>query len=309
MSALGKLKFVCLMLLLVTASARAQPALYFVYTDHLNTPRLVENQSGQTVWRWDQQEPFGDNAADENPGGLGTFELPLRLPGQYSDKETNTHYNYFRDYDPASGRYVASDPMGLSAGLNTYAYVSGNPTGFADRMGLFISSVDAYCAQRPQECAEILGDMIKNNSQIVEGCVTDEAQQAADALRGLGDLTTVLAVTSVVKGLGGAITKGKGVGSLDDLSKAAGEPDRNGLTKAGRSLQKHGGRPGSAFPSVSGHTNLNKTAQDVVDDILTTPGAIHEPNRFGGVDIRVPGGRQVRYDGSGKFMGFLEPKR
>jgi uncharacterized protein RhaS with RHS repeats len=45
------------------------------------------------VWRWDQAEPFGVNPADENPSGLGTFNLPLRLPGQYYDKETNLHYN------------------------------------------------------------------------------------------------------------------------------------------------------------------------------------------------------------------------
>ena len=41
------------------------------------------------MWRWDQQDPFGANVADENPNALGTFDLPLRLPGQYFDKETN----------------------------------------------------------------------------------------------------------------------------------------------------------------------------------------------------------------------------
>jgi RHS repeat-associated protein len=57
------------------------------------------------VWRWDQQEPFGVNVPDENPGELGAFEFPLRFPGQYFDKETNLHYNYFRDYDPGLGSY------------------------------------------------------------------------------------------------------------------------------------------------------------------------------------------------------------
>jgi RHS repeat-associated protein len=109
---------------------------YFIHTDHLNTPRLVANSSGTTVWRWDQQEPFGVNAPDENPSSLGTFEFPLRFPGQYFDKETNLYYNYFRDYDPGIGRYVQSDPIGLRGGLNTYAYVAGQPLTAVDPYGL-----------------------------------------------------------------------------------------------------------------------------------------------------------------------------
>jgi RHS repeat-associated protein len=110
--------------------------LYFVHTDHLNTPRLVADATGTTVWRWDQQEPFGNNVPDENPSGLGVFDLPLRLPGQYFDKETNLHYNYFRDYDPSIGRYGKSDPIGLRAGLNTYAYVRSSPVAMVDVNGL-----------------------------------------------------------------------------------------------------------------------------------------------------------------------------
>src|SRR4030095_7761996 len=74
---------------------------YYVHTDHLNTPRLITNQTGQAVWRWDNTEPFGNNVPNENPSGLGNFTCNLRYPGQYFDKETNLHYNYFRDYDPA----------------------------------------------------------------------------------------------------------------------------------------------------------------------------------------------------------------
>jgi len=119
----------------VNVSVRV-PQVFFVHTDHLNTPRVITNQTQQVVWRWDQSDPFGGNVPDENPSGLGTFTCNLRLPGQYFDKETNLYYNYFRDYDPAIGRYVQSDPIGLQGGINTYAYVGSNPIRYADPLGL-----------------------------------------------------------------------------------------------------------------------------------------------------------------------------
>jgi RHS repeat-associated protein len=61
----------------------------------------------------------------------------VRFPGQYVDRETNTYYNARRDYDPGVGRYIESDPIGLEGGLDTYAYVEGNPLGSIDPLGLF----------------------------------------------------------------------------------------------------------------------------------------------------------------------------
>jgi RHS repeat-associated protein len=61
--------------------------------------------------------------------------VSLRLPGQQVES-FGLHYNYFRDYDPSTGRYTQSDPIGLAGGINTYAYAEGAPTSEVDPLGL-----------------------------------------------------------------------------------------------------------------------------------------------------------------------------
>lgn len=109
--------------------------LYYVHSDHLHTPRLVTDTSNNVRWRWDS-DAFGATVPNENPSGLGMFEYNLRFPGQQYDAVAGLHYNYFRDYDPAVGRYVESDPIGLAGGLNTYGYVNANPVALSDPTGL-----------------------------------------------------------------------------------------------------------------------------------------------------------------------------
>jgi RHS repeat-associated protein len=144
----------------ITVTVGPQPKMYFLQVDHLNTPRLVADASGATVWKWDQQEPFGDNPADENPSALGAFDLPLRLPGQTYEAEIGLHYNYFRDYDPSLGIYKQSDPIGLRGGLNTYAYVSSHPIRRFDIYGLAGIAQSEVRGELGGKVAEGLGEEI-----------------------------------------------------------------------------------------------------------------------------------------------------
>ncbi|MBK8070415.1 MAG: RHS repeat-associated core domain-containing protein [Rhodanobacteraceae bacterium] len=80
---------------------------------------------------------FGTQAAEENPdGNSATVKFDLRFPGQQYDAATGVNYNYFRDYEAGTGRYVESDPSGLHGGMNTYVYAGSNSIKFTDSYGL-----------------------------------------------------------------------------------------------------------------------------------------------------------------------------
>ncbi|MGR9071590.1 MAG: RHS repeat-associated core domain-containing protein [Gammaproteobacteria bacterium] len=103
--------------------------LTYLHTNHLDTPRLATDQNRTVVWRW-EGEAFGNTP----PQSFGAV-INLRFPGQYFDQEANLHYNWNRYYDPTTGRYITSDPIGLDGGLNAYVYVNGNPVNSTDPTG------------------------------------------------------------------------------------------------------------------------------------------------------------------------------
>lgn len=115
----------------------------YIFTDGLGTPRrITDTTTGQVRWTWPaQQNPFGERAAS------GPYILNLRFPGQYFDAEDGLHYNMFRDYEPGTGRYVESDPIGLAGGISTYGYVKNRPLTMFDSHGL--------APNGPQACAQL----------------------------------------------------------------------------------------------------------------------------------------------------------
>ncbi len=117
------------------SSADAAANVFFIHTDHLDTPRVVSDLAGNKVWIADY-DAFGKATITSNTLAPYTSAMNVRFPGQYFDAETSTHYNYFRDYDPLIGRYLQSDPIGLEGGINTYAYAENNPLRYADPLGL-----------------------------------------------------------------------------------------------------------------------------------------------------------------------------
>ncbi len=120
----------------VEAGAESTPAsLYQLHTDQLATIHTITDKDQTIVWRG-EHDAFGQTYAT-----IEALDNPLRFLGQYEDEETGLHYNWHRYYNPATGRYIASDPIGLAGGLNTFGYVDSNPLRFLDMTGLSIYDV------------------------------------------------------------------------------------------------------------------------------------------------------------------------
>ncbi|WP_409028545.1 DUF2235 domain-containing protein [Janthinobacterium sp. SUN098] len=110
----------------------------FLHNNHLGAPELATDAHGKPVWQA-AYAPFGKLRKTNTQYA---FQLKLRLPGQYADQETGLYYNDQRYYDPAQGRYLTPDPLGLRAGANSYAYVAGNPLKYVDPNGLILFAFD-----------------------------------------------------------------------------------------------------------------------------------------------------------------------
>ena len=119
---------------------------YLLGTDHLGTPMRAWDAAGSVAWAADY-EAFG-KAWEYLPGTTATpsIDVPLRFPGQYEDQETGLHYNWWRYYDPNTGRYVTADPVGPQRGAQeqpVYTYALGNSLQYKDQNGALVGVDDA----------------------------------------------------------------------------------------------------------------------------------------------------------------------
>lgn len=101
-----------------------------IHDDQVGRPEVMTDPSRAIVWR------ARNFAFDRTVTVANAVPLNLGFPGQYYDAESGLWNNGFRDYCPSCGRYIESDPLGLAAGINTYAYVESSPLMSEDPSGL-----------------------------------------------------------------------------------------------------------------------------------------------------------------------------
>jgi RHS repeat-associated protein len=126
---------------LAQINAGSPETLTYLHTDHLGTPKFGTDATGTQVWVW-APDAFGGGAPS------GSVTVNLRMAGQYYDAESTLFYNWNRYYNPATGRYISSDPIGLDGGINTFLYAAASPVMYIDPEGL-----DVYVCSRPIDLA------------------------------------------------------------------------------------------------------------------------------------------------------------
>jgi RHS repeat-associated protein len=136
-------------------------ATFYYHHDPLGTVTDVTDASGTAQWRY-EYEAYGAERSATNVSGSAP-ENRFRFSGQYLDSETAHYHMRTRQYDPATGRFDALDPLENAVEApneSSYLYAGGQPLVLRDPLGLFGAdrdSIDSYCAQLANEIGPYAG--------------------------------------------------------------------------------------------------------------------------------------------------------
>ncbi len=212
----------------------------YLTTDHLDTPRIGTNQDQTTVWQW-QGDAFGEAQPNEDANNDGNLiTINHRYAGQHYDVETNLYYNWHRYYNPETGRYITSDPIGVDGGLNTFGYAGQNPLMYTDPQGLIIPFIAARAAWWVAKRAVVAAARSPIGQRVIQGAGMamtgqelassgyDAVQTAMDPCLSTGekfsDIASTAATAAANAATGGAFTKGKRIAKRMQRSEGRGAP-------------------------------------------------------------------------------------
>jgi RHS repeat-associated protein len=210
-------------------------SVYYFHNDHLGTPQVVTDDTQAIAWKA-VYTPFGDAVAS-----IQAVENPFRFPGQYYDSETGLHYNYFRYYNPQTGRYITPDPIGLEGGINLFSYVANSPVNRTDPLGLWFEGMNV--ANNPANKVD------RNGSQSSTQCETGRKKSCFERFMEEFERNRVpganifgLPTSAVSFAASVALTEGPSVGEKIAQHFATGAFESQQLARSGAFIKNY--RPG-----------------------------------------------------------------
>jgi RHS repeat-associated protein len=318
----------CLRLLLCVSAigvAQAGELVTFYHHDVVGSPVLATDAAGSVMWLA-TYEPYGERI-QSSTDQVASLSNERWYTSHVQDVETGLVYMQARFYDPVIGRFMAMDPVAPVPAnpltFNRYAYALNNPYKYDDPDGEFanfiIGGVKAAVENAVIQQVEIRLGLRQEFSwgELASDAAIGTVTSGLSTLKNTGRLAQIAAkVTTREQRVVAAAEDAQSSAAralkvdVDAMARAAAAPDRGGLTRAGRALDKHGAgkrSDASPFPPPRGSVrDKNALGEYQVEDLLTDPDAVFQELGRGGIEVRVPDGRAMRYDADGRFAGFIE---
>lgn len=142
-------------LLSMTVHGATETNTYYALKDHQNSVLALTDAAGNVVESY-SYDAYGCTTIFDSSGNALTSDLGLPTSavgnrylwqGREYDSETGLYYFRARWYSPETGRWLSKDPIGISGGLNLYAFCGNNPVNFVDPFGLCEGKSDYWSQQ------------------------------------------------------------------------------------------------------------------------------------------------------------------
>jgi RHS repeat-associated protein len=104
-------------------------------SNHLGSSSVELNDQAQLI-SYEEYHPYGTSSFQAAQGAAEVSLKRYRYTGMERDEETGLAYHSARFYAPWLGRWVSSDPQGITGGINLYRYSDCDPVGLLDPNGL-----------------------------------------------------------------------------------------------------------------------------------------------------------------------------